>query len=97
MGWLNLSVTSTASSSLDKPRKPSSEWLRVLAALGDLGCEVRTSNEGEPLNVVVMDGSLVWCGDVAPLACPWRDDCALRFGSREVAAELTEALAKSDA
>ena len=54
----------------------------------DLGCEVRLASGGEPLDVVVMDGSLVWCGDVAPLAYPRRDDCALRFVSREVAAEL---------
>jgi hypothetical protein len=77
---------------LREPRKPSLEWRQVLAALRDLGCEVRLANGGEPLDVVVMDGSLVWCGDVAPLAYPRRDDCALRFVSREVAAELTEAI-----
>ena len=69
-----------------------SAGVQVLAALRDLGCEVRLANGGEPLDVVVIDGSLVWCGDTAPLAYPRRDDCALRFVSREVAAELTEAI-----
>lgn len=46
----------------------------------------------EGLDVVVIDGSLVWCGDAAPLAYPRRDDCTLRFVSREVAAELAETL-----
>lgn len=81
---------------LREPRKPSTEWWQVIAALRDLGCEVRFANGGEPLDVVVIDGSLVWCGDTAPLAHPRRDDCALRFVSREVAAELVEALTKSD-
>lgn len=80
---------------LREPRKPSSEWRQVLAALSDLGCEVRLASGGEPLDVVVIDGSLVWSGDTAPLAYPRRDDCALRFVSREVAAELVEALTKS--
>ena len=62
---------------LREPRKPSMEWRQVLAALRDLGCKVRLASGGEPLDVVVMDGSLVWCGDVAPLAYPRRDDCAL--------------------
>ena len=64
----------------------------MLAALRDLGCEVRLANGGEPLDVFVIDGSLIWCGDTAPLAHPRRDDCTLRFASREVAAELAEAL-----
>ncbi|MBR3315673.1 MAG: DEAD/DEAH box helicase family protein [Atopobiaceae bacterium] len=81
---------------LREPGKPSSEWRQVLATLRDLGCEVRLANDGEPLDVVVVDGSLVWCGDTAPLAYPRRDDCALRFVSCEVAAELLEALAKSN-
>jgi hypothetical protein len=53
---------------------------------------MRLANGGEPLDVVVIDGSLVWCGDVAPLAYPRRNDCSLRFVSREAAAELTNAL-----
>ena len=81
---------------LREPRKPSTEWHQVLAALRDLGCAVRIAGGGEPLDVVVIDGSLVWCGDAAPLAYPRRDDCTLRFASREVAAELVEALTKSD-
>lgn len=81
---------------LREPRKPSTEWHQVLAALLDLGCAVRIAGGGEPLDVVVIDGSLVWCGDAAPLAYPRRDDCTLRFASREVAAELVEALTKSD-
>ena len=81
---------------LREPRKPSTEWRQVLAALRDLGCAVRIAGGGEPLDVVVIDGSLVWCGDAAPLAYPRRDDCTLRFASREVAAELVEALTKSD-
>jgi hypothetical protein len=81
---------------LKEPKKPSSEWHQVLAALRDLGCAVRIADGGEPLDVVVIDGSLVWCGDAAPLAYPRRDDCTLRFASREVAAELVEALTKSD-
>jgi hypothetical protein len=80
---------------LREPRKPSTEWWQVVAALRDLGCEVRLANSGKPLDVVVIDGSLVWCGDVAPLAYPRRDDYTLRFVSREVAAELVEALAKT--
>jgi hypothetical protein len=55
---------------LREPRKPSTEWWQVIAALRDLGCEVRLANSGKPLDVVVIDGSLVWCGDVAPLICP---------------------------
>ena len=62
----------------------------------DLGCEVRLANGGEPLDVVVIDGSLVWCGDAAPLAYPRRDDCTLRFVSREVTADLVDALTKND-
>lgn len=54
------------------------------------------ANGGEPLDVVVIDGFLVWCRDIAPLAYPRRDDCALRFASREVAAELVDALTKND-
>jgi superfamily II DNA or RNA helicase len=81
---------------LREPKRPSSEWRQVLAALRDLGCEVRLANGGEPLDVVVIDGSLVWCGDTAPLAHPRRDDCALRFVSREVAAELADVLTKND-
>ena len=77
---------------LREPRKPSTEWWQVIAALRDLGCEVRLANSGKPLDVVVIDGSLVWCGDVAPLAYPRRDNCTLRFANREVAAELAEAL-----
>ena len=68
----------------------------MLATLRDLGCEVRLANGGEPLDVVVIDGSLVWCGDTAPLAHPRKDACALRFVSREVAAELVDALTKND-
>ena len=68
----------------------------MLAALCDLGCEVRLANGEEPLDVVVIDGFFVWCGDIAPLAYPRRDDCALRFASREVAAELVDALTKND-
>lgn len=81
---------------LREPKRPSSEWRQVLATLRDLGCEVRLANGGEPLDVVVIDGSLVWCGDTAPLAHPRKDDCALRFVSREVAAELVDALTKND-
>ena len=81
---------------LREPRKPSSEWRQVLAALRDLGCEVRLASGGEPLDVVVIDGLLVWCGDIAPLAYPRRDDCALRFASREVSAELVDSLTKND-
>ena len=81
---------------LREPQRPSTEWHQVLAALRDLGCAVRIAGGGEPLDVVVIDGSLVWCGDAAPLAYPRRDDCTLRFASREVAAELVEALTKSD-
>lgn len=77
---------------LREPRKTSLEWQQVLAALRDAGCAVQLANGGEPLDVVVIDGSLVWCGDTAPLAYPRRDDCTLRFVSREVAAELVEAL-----
>ena len=80
---------------LREPRKPSSEWRQALAALSDLDCEVRLASGGEPLDVVVIDGSLVWSGDTAPLAYPRRDDCALRFVSREVAAEFVETLTKS--
>ncbi|MBR3325925.1 MAG: DEAD/DEAH box helicase family protein [Atopobiaceae bacterium] len=77
---------------LREPRKTSLEWQQVLAALRDAGCAVQLANGGEPLDVVLIDGSLVWCGDTAPLAYPRRDDCTLRFVSREVAAELVEAL-----
>lgn len=80
---------------LREPRKPSSEWRQALAPLSDLDCEVRLASGGEPLDVVVIDGSLVWSGDTAPLAYPRRDDCALRFVSREVAAEFVETLTKS--
>ena len=55
---------------LREPRKPSMEWRQVLAVLRDLGCEVRLASGGEPLNVVVIDGPLVWCGDTAPLVYP---------------------------
>lgn len=81
---------------LREPKKPSMEWLQVTTTLRDLGCELRLARGGEPLDVVVIDDSLVWCGDTAPLAYPRRDDCMLRFVSREVAAELVEALAKGD-
>ena len=77
---------------LKEPRKPSSEWHQALASLRDLGCAVRLACGGEPLDVVVIDGSLVWSGDVAPLAYPRRGDCSLRFVSREVAAELSVAI-----
>ncbi|MBR1829537.1 MAG: hypothetical protein IJ781_08525, partial [Atopobiaceae bacterium] len=42
---------------LREPRKPSTEWHQVLAALRDLGCAVRIAGGGEPLDVVVIDGS----------------------------------------
>lgn len=77
---------------LKEPKRPSTECRQAIAALCDLGCAVRSAREGGPLDVAVIDGSLVWCGDVAPLAYPRRDDCSLRFVSREVAAELTKAL-----
>lgn len=73
---------------LKEPSKLSAEWRQVEAMLRDLGCRVRTAREGEPLDLVVIDGSLVWYGDVAPLAYSRRGDCSLRFVSREVAAEL---------
>ena len=80
---------------LREPRKPSSEWRQVFAALRDIGCAARLASGGEPLDVVVIDGSLVWYGDLAPLAYPRRDDYALRFVGREVATELVEALMNS--
>lgn len=77
---------------LMEPKKPSSEWQQVLATLRDVGCAVRHTHGGKLLDAVVIDGSLVWSGDVAPLAYPRRDDSMLRFVSREVATELAEAI-----
>ncbi len=81
---------------LKQPSKQTAEWGQVLAALAELGCSVRFARGGEPLDLVVIDDSLVWCGDVAPLAYARKDDCAIRFVSREVAAELTQALSASE-
>ena len=82
---------------LRTPKKPTDEWRQALGALRDLGCTVLLAHGREPLDVVVIDGSLVWCGDVAPLAYPRKDDCSLRFVSREVAIELAEALTTTTA
>jgi superfamily II DNA or RNA helicase len=82
---------------LRTPKKPTDEWQQALETLRDLGCTVLLAHGREPLDVVVIDGSLVWCGDVAPLAYPRKDDCSLRFVSREVAIELAEALTTTTA
>jgi hypothetical protein len=82
---------------LRTPKKPTDEWQQALETLRDLGCTVLLAHGREPLDVVVIDGSLVWCGDVAPLAYPRKDDCSLRFVSREVAIELAEALTTATA
>ena len=64
----------------------------MLAALRGLGCKARIAGRRGPLEVVLIDGSLVWCGDVAPLPYPRGGACALRLVSRGVAAGLVKAL-----
>jgi superfamily II DNA or RNA helicase len=75
---------------LREPKKLSSEWQQVNAMLRDVGCAVRMARQGEQSDFVVIDGSLVWYGDIAPLAYSRKDECSLRFVSREVARELVE-------
>lgn len=44
------------------------------------------------LRLAVIDSSLVWYGDITPLAYPTRDADALRFASADIAGELLDTL-----
>lgn len=73
---------------LREPKRPLSEWQQVNAMLRDIGCIVRLARQGEQSDFAVIDDALVWYGDIAPLSYPRKDECSLRFVSREVAGEL---------
>ncbi|MBP3883941.1 MAG: DEAD/DEAH box helicase family protein [Olsenella sp.] len=77
---------------LKEPAKPSSEWQQAVSMLREVKCDVRTARGVAASDCVILDGGLVWFGDVAPLGYPRRGDCALRLVSREVAESLLETL-----
>ena len=50
---------------------------------------------GLPLRLAVIDKSLVWYGDINPLAYPARDADAIRFENADIAGELLDTLTDS--
>ena len=55
---------------------------------------MRQIPSGGLFDVVVIDESIVWVGDISPLGYPRKGDCSLRFVNREVAADLLAVLGR---
>ena len=76
---------------IKQPSAQDTEWHDVLDILKDAGCSVEVRTDGTVLDYAVFDGTLVWYGMISALAFARKEDCALRFASREVAATLLKA------
>jgi superfamily II DNA or RNA helicase len=76
---------------IKQPSAQDTEWHAVLDILKDAGCSVEVRTDGTVLDYAVFDGTLVWYGTISALAFTRKEDCALRFASREVAATLLKA------